>query len=201
MEEKDVTFNFYISEPDDNGNQDINITSDIDDCTDYLSVQEKMCLMLEIITQCGKQIISEDLDNDIEDIEDFDANNPEHEAVIDNLHTYIEEIIYLIINAIHNLSRAKFGKTPETLEYSLITYKTIFNDASNTKHIHRPEDTFHSRDVDVIDPMQASFDLYLDTIMCFLNNNSSKSEIKKLISGSLDAMKDDFMRIIDEYNN
>ena len=195
MEEKDVTFNFVISEPDKDGNQKIGITSDIDDCNDYLSVEEKMCLVLELITQCGRQIIEEKLDDTVEE---YDEENNDQNEVRQNLHKFQEETIYLLLNAIHNLGRAKFDMGPEALEYSLVTYKTTLN-SLNFKHIHRTVDTYHSPEVDAVDPMQASFDLFTDTIFCLLDDGVPKSEVRSLIDGSMEAMKKDFMNIINEF--
>ena len=129
MEEKDVTFNFIIGEPDKNGNCSVNITSDIDDCIDYLSIEEKMCLILELITQSGRQIISEKLNDDVED---FDEDDIAQIETVNNLHKFTEETVYLIINSIHNLMKSKFGENPEALEYSLVTYKSTFKEIEDS---------------------------------------------------------------------
>jgi len=195
MEEKDVTFNIVSGIPDDNGNVEIGITSDIDDDINYLDVNEKMCLIVELISQCSRQIISEKYPE--EDVEEYDEDDKDQEEVRANLHKFLEHITYLIINTVHNLSRVKFGKGPQAVEFSMATYTSTLNIFGNM--IHRTEETYHSPDVSAIDPMQASFDFFTDTIWCLLNDDIPKSEIKDLIDGAITSMRKDYINMIDEF--
>lgn len=195
MEEKDVTFNFVITEPDENDNFGINITSDIDDCIDYLNVQEKLCLVTEILGQCCRQIISENHPSEM--VEDFDEEDEDQIDTKHKLDQLLEETVYVAINTINSTYRAKFNKTPEVLEFSLATYNSTIN--KYFQEMHRVKETYHSVDVDVLDPLQASFDFFTDTILCLLDGGMPKEQVMTLIEDSTNAMRKDYKILIDDF--
>ena len=195
MEEKEVTFNIVSGIPEDNGETSVGITSDIDDDIDYLNINERVYLISELITQCCKQIISENFPDN--DIEEYDESDEDQEEVRDNLHKLLEELLNITINTICNISRVKFGKKPQQIEFSLATYISKLNFYG--KLIHNVDETYHSSDVNAIDPIQASFDFSLDTIFCLLNDGIPKDEVKGLMNDYLTSMKKDFIKIIDEF--
>ena len=196
MEEKEVTFNIVSGITDDNGHETIGITSDIDDNIEYLDINERVQLIMELIAQCGRQIIREKFPDD--DIEDYNENDKDQQGVRDNLHQLIESMVYLMVNTIYNLSNAKFGKKAEIIEYSMVTYRP--NTDMLGECIHNTDTTYHSLNVNATDPLLASLDFFIDTICCLLNDNVPKSEVRELIDVCMTDMKRDFLELINNYN-
>lgn len=195
MEEKEVTFNIVSGIPDEEDGQGIGITSDIDDNLEYLTLAERTSVILELIMQSCQQIISDKFPDNT--VEEYDENDEDQEEVRDNLDDFLERMVYLIVNSITNFKRAKFGEDPQMLEFSLATYKPEVNIFG--KQVHKTDSTYHSPNVNSLDPIQASFEFFTDTIFCLLNDGISKNEIKSLIEGYISAMKKDYMTIIDEF--
>lgn len=190
MEEKDVTFNFVIREPDDDGSSNIDITSDIDECVDYLDIEENVCLVAKIISLCCKQIFDENYPDN------FDEEDEEsQDRLIHELNQLQEVMVYTIINTIHSAYMAILDKDPEFLEFSIATYKKSMNNYLSPSQM--VVDTQHSADVDVLTPFQAGFEFFKDTILCLLDGGLPKSEVWSLVTGSFEAMKKDYKNIID----
>ena len=187
IEEKEVTFNIVTKNNDDGEITEIvGITSDIDDCPDYISISERICLMTEVIGQClriiDKNVLSQS------GVLDFDENNQEHIAFKEALDSFENQIIYVIINLINNFARVKFKEKPQQLEYSLVVFSkltNIFGISSNDV-----EYTLHSDDIQNIDPLQGSYALFLDTIQSLLDNNRPIEDVKHIVMDFSDAIRE-----------
>lgn len=196
IEEKDVTYNFVSYSNDLNEIQQVAISSDIDDDIDYLTIQERLYLINQLIIQCSKQIIVDSSNN--ENIEDYDNNNEVHDEICDKMFALTQDLLYLVLNDTNNMLRAKFNMKPELLEYSVQTYfKSKHKDLG--LDIYRLRDSIHSNELHALDPLQAGYSFGIDVIDCLLDNGVSKSEAKKIINDTLTFMKQDFMECIDEY--
>lgn len=196
MEEKEVTFNI-VTELDNEGQitKVIGISSDVDDCLDYLSVGERVCLASELIGQSIKLIEQETM-TDLGVVE-FDEDDDEHKGFLNSLDALRNQVIYMIINLVHNFGNIKFLNPPEELEFSLVTYK---KDKDFTGNISNEiEFTTHSDDITAIDPLQGAFAFFMDTVNCLLEENVNKQEIKSLVIDSIDAIKKDCIVLIDKF--
>lgn len=163
MEEKDITFNLFIT---DEKNKTINVTSDIDDNLDYLSIDEKVCIIGELINQICKQIIYDVYDDD--DVEEYNEEDASQEEVRENLYEFNRELIYIVINTINNICRSKFDMKPELLEYGLVTFSNPLNSKDNGDL--QIKETYYSNEIRTTDPLYASFDLITDSIVNMLQN-------------------------------
>lgn len=170
MEEKDISFNILVSN--ENG-VNINISSDIDDCLDYLNEDERLCIISKLVEQSTRLIIDRHYaDESIEEYDETDETVNEVNADIEELLT---QTVYVVINTIINTHRSKYGQSPSLTEYSLAMYNSgDFNPADTVE-------TIHSNNVIAPDTLNAATAFILDTMMCLDDGGLPRADIIGLI--------------------
>ena len=175
MEEKDVKFTIF--EEENKNSYNINITSDIDDCQDYLDTNERYCLLIKLLNDSYSQMFINHLGDDPVD---FDENNDEHIDVLSEMGAFTEGLIYSILNISNTVTNYMFKDRYEHLEYSLVTYTEEQTISGETALM--PNQTIHSDGLRVLDPMQGGFKLIMDSVKCLLDNDVPKEEVKLKIN-------------------
>ena len=176
MEEKDVTFNIITDEK-----NNINIVSDIEDCIDYLNINEKTALAVKCLSLIFSSIINDD---------NLDDGNTA-DAVYDITSDLIQAVVNIGCNSINIFT----GNKPEMFECSTCVYEP--QEKLGNVNIYAPAFSLHSGDLSLIDPLQASYAFLVDVIET-ISDYKSKEDVKKLIQYSLDAIKRDCNELINE---
>ena len=175
MEEKDVKFTIF--EEENKNSCSINITSDIDDCQDYLDTNERYCLLIKLLNDSYLQMFRNHLGDDPVD---FDENNDEHIDVLSEMGAFTEGLIYSILNISNTVTNYMFKDRYEHIEYSLVTYTEEQTISGETALM--PNQTIHSDELRALDPMQGGFKLIMDSVKCLLDNNVPKEDVKLKIN-------------------
>lgn len=185
MEEKDVTFNLVT-----NKNGEVYITSDIDDCPDYLSIQEKALIASRLYASSMMDIINNIIQsNDVEEDEYIDR-------IAEGLNSFSLDMVKVILNGAHNCIRQCENLPPENIECSIHTY-SVYQKVGN-KNLYGPEQTLHSDDLNILDPLQAGYSFILDVLENMLQFEQ-KPKVKELLIESITAILKDCLDFIDEY--
>lgn len=175
MEEKDVKFTIFEEENKDS--YSINITSDIDDCQDYLDTNERYCLLIKLLNDSYLQMFRNHLGNDPVD---FDENKDSHIAALGEMTTFTEGLIYSILNISNTVTNYMFKDRYEHLEYSLVTYTDEPTISGGTALM--PNNSMHSDELRALDPMQGGFKLIMDSVKCLLENDVPKDYVKEKVN-------------------
>lgn len=199
MEEKDVKFDFVIE---DLGERKVvNITSDIDECLDYLEIEERTVLLVEIFSHLVKQV----LDKHLGEHEDLDGEEQVTEGVNDSIYYFIEllktavNIVNMNLKILYQEVEDEDDEEPDDdtdlLDISLVTYKP--NKELGIGKI--PFNSYHSTQVSAVDPLHACYDFVRDTAVCLMENDVPKSEVKEVITKSLKYLVEDMWDFIDKF--
>jgi len=179
MEEKDVTFNIFTD--DDNVTH---ITSDIDDCPEYLDINEKIILGLKLLSDAFAHIIK--------DGEDAKLNK---DTIVEQLEGITTDTIQAVLNLGYTTEMLYQGEMPEILEYSLCAYDTK-ETINGIKH-YLPLFTQHSSELLILDPIQASYAFFIDVIET-LSETKNKKDVSNLMRELLKTLSTDIQNIIND---
>lgn len=193
MEEKFVKFDIFI----DNENN-INISSDIDDEVDYLSIEEKMNLIGELVTMTCKHILIDNYSDEYNEVEEFDENDKTQEKVRSQMYDLSRDLVQLIVNLTDVAIRSKYNLPLEYLEYCMSIFKKII-DNGTLRNV--AVDTIYSADINCIDPIQSFYDFGCDVVESLIDGGIPKKDVKEIIKTSLKYLNEDLIEYVDEYEN
>lgn len=181
MEEKEITFNI-ISD----GNKVPNITSDIDDCPDYLTVEEKITVIHKLLSDVFSDIVNK-----------LDSDGAEEDTISMVVGDIMSNLVQLVINDGNNIFRLYTGDKPELLASSVCVYEV--EEIINGINLYMPTFSLHSEELNVLDPLQAvnafMFDVLGDLLM-----TKSKNSVKQILNATLNALQKDCNDFIAEYD-
>lgn len=189
MEENEVNISYnFIKFPD---NQ-VTVTSDIDENPDYLTNLERSMLITKHIDDLFTQLFK--------DIEIKDANNLDNESdeTIKKLELISDTrdiLIMAILNISYNKYNALLDKEIYPIQYSLAIYKT---EIDNKKYKNDIYNTVHSEGLQVGDPLMGAGAFVLDVVEKLLLNRLPSKQIKEQIAIFLKDLYQNVEEFIDE---
>lgn len=180
MEEKDVKFTIFKNR------ENIDVSSDIDEYLDYLDDEDITALYSKIIGILYAKTVAE--------------NEDEDDEVIENKFEEIRgRLIYWLLNITEFATKQCKGEKPEIVDYALVTFVTAFNRFGDK--VLASEDSYYSDNVEAFDGFQGAFIMFLDSISALLNGGVSKQDVTNIINSSIELMRKDFIRYIDDFDN
>ena len=189
MEEKQVTYTLFNVNNED-GNT-INISSDVDDIPDYLTLEDKTALLAHTLQELADNVITESIGND-ENVDDDNLDDMVHQMK----YSFTLSIVTLIVNTIDTVFAERFTKHPKQLEVCLQTYAKGFPpeiaeelgvDAPDEHHL---VDAFYSEELNLMTPVQGTLKFIVDAVDILKDSGISKSVVKKDLEELLDIIKE-----------
>ena len=183
MEEKDININIVTM---DNG--EIEVQSDIEDCLDYVEVDELVSTIMYLTQKLGERTI-EELYTEVQN-----AKNKEEEQnyIKYNMREIMNNMIYGTMNVLENVYRHHFKMQPEMYEYCLTMLGTKKDDR------HYPVTTLNSEEIVVHDLIQSCYMLYGDFAGWLLDNDFEVDEVKELIETTFKDISNFYQKTIDK---
>lgn len=188
MEENEINITYNIIK---HPNNQITITSDVDETPDYLSTEERSLLVIKHMEDLFKNLFDELESTDDDNIIDDDKDK------IEEILEIRSALINVLLNISYNLYASKFNKKQCSIQYAMAIFKEKQDKDGDIRNII--SNTSYSDDLDIGDPAVGASAFILDVAETLLLNGMPKNMAKSYINDYIDDMKENLNEFIETF--
>ena len=188
MEENEINITYNIIK---HPNNQITITSDVDETPDYLSTEERSLLVIKHMEDLFKNLFDELESTDDDNIIDDDKDK------IEEILEIRSALINMLLNISYNLYASKFNKKQCSIQYAMAIFKEKQDKDGDIRNII--SNTSYSDDLDIGDPAVGASAFILDVAETLLLNGMPKNMAKSYINDYIDEMKENLNEFIETF--